>query len=132
MPKAKSSATAGTRKKHAKRAAGPEAVIPTLQKQKPKEKGKKGSKKEPKQKSYIPPVKPAPVQPDPLETTGLAHRLPPDLLIILRSLTKKATVTKAKALEDLQAGWINKDDEESVSVLVDLLPVWVRFNQFLL
>lgn len=129
MAKQKPSASSGTRKKHAKRAAGPEA-IPTQQQPKIKDKGKKGAKKEPKQKSYVAPVKPVAAQPDPLDTTGLAHRLPSELVVILRTLTKKATVTKAKALEDLQAGWVNRDSEDTVDVLVDLLPVWVCFRIF--
>lgn len=82
-------------------------------------------------KVYIPPVKPAPVQPDPLETTGLMHKLPPELLIVLRNLSKRAQVTKVRALEELQAGWVEKcigegEDGVVVYVLVDMLPVWVR------
>lgn len=126
-PKGKSSASSGTRKKHARRAAGPadEQMLPL-----PNEKKGKKSKKEPKQKIFIPPVKPPPIQRDPLETTGLAHRLPPDLLVVLRSFGKKATVTKARALEELQSGWVDKcpkNDEvhELVYILVDMLPVWV-------
>ncbi|KAG6830417.1 hypothetical protein H0H93_014034, partial [Arthromyces matolae] len=88
-------------------------------------------KKEPRVKVYIPPVKPAPVQPDPLETTGLAHRLPPELLIVLRSFNKKAQVTKIRALEELQSGWIDKCKKEGEDgvlayVLVDMLPVWLH------
>src|ERR1700733_2989675 len=96
----KSSATSGTRKKHEKRAAGPVQTaedpgpIPKEKKPSKKERGQKKSAKEPRVKVYIPPVKPAPVQPDPLETTGLVHRLPPELLIVLRNLSKKAQVTK--------------------------------------
>jgi hypothetical protein len=96
-------------------------------------KGKKerGKKAEPRQKIYIPPVKPPPVQPDPLETTGLAHSLPADLLIVLRSFNKKAEVTKTRALEELQTGWVDKwlrDKEDQVLeyTLVEMLPVWVR------
>ncbi|KAF5370318.1 hypothetical protein D9758_006910 [Tetrapyrgos nigripes] len=132
MVKGKSSASSGTRKKHARKAAGASGIIeePIQKDKKPKKEkgekgGKKGAKKEPRQKVYIPPVKPAPVQPDPLETTGLAHRLPPELLVVLRSLSKKAIVTKAKALEDLQASWVNKS-EEYEAVLLDMLPVWLH------
>lgn len=78
---------------------------------------------------YIPPVKPAPVQPDPLETTGLARTLPADLLVVLRNISKKAQVTKIRALEELQTGWVEKcikDEEDSLaSKLVEMLPVWV-------
>lgn len=134
----KSSATPATRKKHAKKAAGPpppeQQPIPKDKKLTKQQRAQK--KKEPRIKAYIPPVKPAPVQPDPLETTGLVHRLPPDLLIVLRSFNKKAQVTKIRALEELQGGWINKcreDGEDSplVYALVDMLPVWVRRIQTL-
>ncbi|KAG6865555.1 hypothetical protein C0991_001559 [Blastosporella zonata] len=131
----KSSATSGTRKKHAKKAAGPSheeqaAPIPKDLKKLTKQQ-RSQKKKEPRVKAYIPPVKPAPVQPDPLETTGLAHSLPPDLLIVLRSFNKKAQVTKIRALEELQAGWIDKcrkegEDGALVYVLIDMLPVWLH------
>lgn len=127
----KSSASSGTRKKHAKRAAGPahpDELIPKEKKPKNKERGKK---KEIRPKVYIAPVKPAPVQPDPLETTGLARILPAELLVVLRSLGKKALVTKIRALEDLQADWVDKckregEDGSLVYILVEMLPVWVR------
>jgi stearoyl-CoA desaturase (delta-9 desaturase) len=120
----KSSATSATRKKHAKKyAPPPEEPAPRTKKEK-----KARGKKEQKQKIYIPPVKPAPVQPDPLETTGLAHSLPPELLIVLRSFNKKAEVTKIRALEELQVGWVDKSGEDEMVEynLVQMLPVWVR------
>lgn len=136
MPKPnKSSASSGTRKKHAKRKDGPLNDEPN---QKPKkEKGKKGSKLEPRPKVFIAPVKPAPVRPDPLETSGLAHTLSAELLVVLRNLSKKAIATKSRALLELQSGWIDKvmeirkavsgeEDEELVYFLVQMLPVWVR------
>lgn len=125
----KSSASSGTRKKHARRAATQsqpdEPELPNEKKAKGKEKGKK---KEQRQKMYIPPVKPVPLQPDPLDTSGLAHSLPPELLVVLRSLGKKAEVTKIRALEDLQLSWVDKykDGESLVYTLVEMLPVWVR------
>ncbi len=129
----KSSATSGTRKKHAKRAAGPQtqAEDPApLKEKKPKAKGK-GKKQEPRQKMYIPPVKPLPPQPDPLDSTGLAHSLPPELLIVLRSLGKKAEVTKIRALEDLQLSWVDECTKDGgkegvADTLAEMLPVWVR------
>lgn len=124
MGKGKSSATSATRKKHAKKhAPPPEEPAPKTKKDK-----KARGKKEPRQKIYIPPVKPAPVQPDPLETTGLAHSLPADLLVVLRSFKKKAEVTKVHALEELQAGWVDKcgEDETVEYTVVEMLPVWVR------
>lgn len=129
----KSSASSSTRKKHAKKALGtPDQPDTPIREKKPKAKekgkGKSGSsKKEPRVKMYIPPTKPAPVQPDPLDSMGLAHRLPPELLVVLRSLGKKAEVTKVRALEDLQANWVDRCDDESVLyVVMDMLPVWVR------
>lgn len=126
----KSSASSATRKKHAKKAVAgqPEELIPKEKKTKRKE---RGQKKEPRVKVFIPPVKPAPIQPDPLETTGLVHTLPPELLIVLRSFSKKAQVTKIRALEELQSAWVEKCQKEGedgtlVYVLVEMLPVWVR------
>ncbi|KAL0570451.1 hypothetical protein V5O48_011508 [Marasmius crinis-equi] len=136
MAKGKSSATSGTRKKHlqkqAKKHAGPDEPPEPTKEKKEKGKGKKALKKEKeaRPKVYIPPVKPAPVQPDPLETTGLARRLPPDLYVSLRSLSKKSAVTKGKSLEDLQSVWVDKvlkgENPEKEYVLVDMLPVWLH------
>ncbi|KAF8899801.1 hypothetical protein CPB84DRAFT_1780009 [Gymnopilus junonius] len=125
----KSSASSATRKKHLKKHAKDDE--PPQNQKKPKVKGERGKKKEPRIKMYIPPVKPAPVQPDPLETTGLAHTLPADLLVVLRNISKKAQVTKTRALEELQAAWVNpclKEGEEShmVYILVEMLPVWLH------
>ncbi|KAF8624962.1 hypothetical protein AX15_005604 [Amanita polypyramis BW_CC] len=126
----KSSATSATRKKHARRTvvqdqAEDSGPRPKEKKGKGKEKGKN---KEPRQKMYIPPVKPAPPQPDPLDTMGLAHTLPPELLVVLRSLGKKAEVTKIRALEELQSSWADKykngETEALADVLVEMLPVW--------
>lgn len=128
----KSSASSATRKKHLKKHAA--ADEPQPKEKRPKNKGERGKKKaEPKVKMYIPPVKPAPVQPDPLETTGLAHSLPADLLVVLRNISKKAQVTKTRALEELQTAWVNqclKEGPESLITytLVEMLPVWVSFS----
>ncbi|KAI0336704.1 hypothetical protein GY45DRAFT_1377084 [Cubamyces sp. BRFM 1775] len=133
-PKGKSSASSGTRKKHARKAAAAHGGAPE-EPQQPKEKKPKGkdkkSKKEPRKKVYIPPVKPAPVQPDPLDTLGLAQKLPPELLIVLRLLSKKDATTKRRALEELQSVWISKarrggDDEYLVYTLHDIIPVWLH------
>lgn len=128
MPKnTKSSATSGTRKKNARKAAvgvpPPEVLVVAKQKK------QKGQKKEPRKKVYIPPFKPAPPQPDPLDTLGLIHRLPPELVVILRSLGKKDPVTKGRALEELQSKWIDEssrkgDESVECDALVTMLPVW--------
>ena len=139
MAKGKSSASTATRKKNAKKAAVAhgepvaEPQVPKEKKPKGKEKGKKG--KEPRKKVYIPPVKPAPVQPDPLDTLGIAQRIPAELLVVLRLLAKKDSVTKRRALEDLQADWVEKarrdDGEIALLALSEALPVWVRLMYFL-
>ncbi|PPQ64462.1 hypothetical protein CVT24_008472 [Panaeolus cyanescens] len=125
----KSSATSATRKKHAKKHAGPEDQAP--QKEKKKQRGEKGKKKEPRVKMYIPPVKPAPALPDPLETTGLSRSLPADLLVVLRNISKKAQVTKIRALEEFQSKWVEpclkgSDDTGLVYIVVEMLPVWLH------
>ncbi|KAF9003444.1 hypothetical protein BDQ17DRAFT_1425395 [Cyathus striatus] len=135
MPKAhgKSSATSATRKKHAKKTAGTPQQDPinTKQNKEKKEKSKGKKKNEPRVKMYIPPVKPAPPLPDPLETTGLARTLPPELVIVLRNLSKKAQVTKLRALDELLAQWIEKckaerkEENDIVYTVVEMLPVWV-------
>ena len=70
---------------------------------------------------YIPPVKPQPVQQDPIDALGLAQRLPAELLVVWRGLSKKDVVTKGKALEEFRAGWVdrvhlllsNNDDDDA-------------------
>ncbi|PFH48098.1 hypothetical protein AMATHDRAFT_66268, partial [Amanita thiersii Skay4041] len=127
----KSSASSATRKKHARKAvqSQPEDPGPLPKEKKPKGK-EKGKKKEPRQKMYIPPVKPAPVLPDPLDTTGLAHTLPPELLVVLRSFGKKAEITKIRALEELLGSWVekgkNEGDEILIYTLVEMLLVWLH------
>ncbi|GJE86513.1 hypothetical protein PsYK624_025930 [Phanerochaete sordida] len=132
MAKGKSSASSGTRKKHARKAAVAsgaldEPQVPKEKKQKGKEKGSKRSK-EPRKKVYIPPVKPVPVQPDPLDTLGIAQRIPAELLVVLRKLAKKDSVTKRRALEDFHADWVEKSkhDEDVLSILEVVLPVWLH------
>ncbi|KAJ7676451.1 hypothetical protein B0H17DRAFT_1334447 [Mycena rosella] len=122
----KSSASSGTRKKHARKAAGP--VEPEAPREK---KGKKAHRSDPpRQKVYVAPVKPSAAQADPLETTGLAHRLPPALLVVLRSLAKKAPVTKVRALEELLSGWVERcagdEDDTVLYAVLDMLPVWTH------
>jgi hypothetical protein len=138
----KSSASSATRKKHARKAAPKDA--PTDVPNVPKEKKSKGkdktkTKEPPRKKAYVLPVKPQAVQQDPIDTLGLAQRLPAALLIVWRGLSKKDTVTKSKALEELRTGWVvhvhllgddnDPQDAEGVTrleALVLSLPVWVR------
>lgn len=131
--KQKSSASSATRKKHARKAAGGDPLpLPKQQKQ-PKDSAKgKGKSKEPRVKQYIPPTKPSAVNPDPIDALGLAKRLNPDLLVVLRRLGKKDGVTKRKALEDWSAGWVDvvvsgRDDGGAQLASIEMaLYVWVR------
>lgn len=130
----RSSASSGTRKKHAKKAtiaAGEVVETPPVPKQKkPRGKEKARLKAEPRKKVYIPPVRPQAIQPDPLDTLGIAYSISSELLVILRRLGKKDTVTKIRALEELQSDWILKVKETSdprpLEEIATLLPVWVR------
>ena len=144
----KSSASTATRKKHARKAV--KDALPTDTPNLPKEKKAKGKdkgkgKEPPRKKMYIPPVKPQPVQQDPIDALGLAQRLPAELLVVWRGLSKKDVVTKGKALEELRAGWVDRvhllltNDNDSdvhqdadveghmrLEALILSLPVWVR------
>ncbi|KAF9447824.1 hypothetical protein P691DRAFT_670660 [Macrolepiota fuliginosa MF-IS2] len=149
MPKAhgKSSATSATRKKHQKKVAAALGIDvdpasaaakpsqPGKTKNKDKEKSGRG-RKEPKVKVYVPPVKPVRAQPDPLDVDGLARRLPPELVVVLRNVGKKAQVTKIRALEELGSGWVERVGEEGeeggvgvddVFSLVEMVPAWMHY-----
>ena len=141
----KSSASAGTRKKQSRKAAARDSDNQLQQQQSAKTKAGKKNKKEPRVKMYIPPTKPQPLQRDPIDVLALGSVLPADLLVVLRRLMKKDAVTKQKALEELQAAWIDKartplrshEDEhlpqgELVEALCMALPVWVRLQLSLL
>jgi hypothetical protein len=147
MPKAnKSSASAGTRKKHQKKSAGKDGEeggpAAKNQPQKMQRGQKKLSKAQqramPKIKSFVPPPKPpAPPIPDPLDGQGLARTLPAELVVVLRRLGKKDDVTRRKGLEELREGWVAEivktglgEDEEveretKESALECAVPVWV-------
>lgn len=85
-----------------------------------------------KSKQYIPPAK---VQGalDPLDTLGLAHQLPADLVVLLRKAGKKDLVTRQRALEGLkdyfEFGLSHLHDDSAPfdyeSALVLMLPCWV-------
>lgn len=140
----KSSATSGTRKKNARKAAAvtgstsnqPSSPVPAPKPPKNTKYTKRELKEARKrEKVYIPPVKPAPPRLDPLDTTGLARTLPPDLVIVLRSLGKKDVVTRTKALEELSK-WVDEATKEPSDVadyagnekahtVIEMLPVWV-------
>lgn len=136
MPKAnKSSASSGTRKKHAKKSTkDDEADGPTQQQpaQRGQKKLTKAQKKLPKVKQYIPPPKPpAPPIPDPLDGQGLARTLPAELVVVLRRLGKKDEVTRRKGLEELRE-WVSglKEGDEveqelRETALLSAVPVWV-------
>ncbi|KAF8434511.1 hypothetical protein L210DRAFT_3763021 [Boletus edulis BED1] len=144
----KSSATSGTRKKNARKAtqgsAAPQSSPPPKQSRPKGAKNHKLSKREAREqhkKVYIPPIKPAPPVLDPLDTTGLAHLLPPELVVVLKALGKKDAVTRGKAIEEL-AKWVedaikeqaardsghDRYEEESgkTDMIVKMLPVWLH------
>lgn len=144
MPKAtKKSASAGTRKKHAKKADKPGDGDEEDEAQQPKQRGQRKLSKAqrkalPKVKQYIPPPKPpAPPIPDPLDGQGLARTLPAELVVVLRRLGKKDDVTRRKGLDDLREGWVAEvlpspsRDEEVIEkelkeiALLSAVPVWV-------
>lgn len=147
MPKAsKSSASAGTRKKHAKKSG--QDIDDEPKSQQPKQRGQKKLSKAqkkalPKVKQFIPPPKPpAPPIPDPLDGQGLARTLPAELVVVLRRLGKKDEVTRRKGLEDLREGWIldllriPQDGDDDVerelkeTALLSAVPVWVSSDDF--
>ncbi|GJJ10582.1 hypothetical protein Clacol_004809 [Clathrus columnatus] len=132
MPKpSKSSATSGTRKKHARKAGGdsepPELSQPV--KSKPSKKQIKKGLAPPPKKTYIPPskLKPTAHEVDPLD--GLDSLLPSELVLILKRLGKKDAITKSRALEELE-NWIQEAKNEKIEYvksdsLVNMLPVWL-------
>ncbi|WWD19092.1 hypothetical protein CI109_103550 [Kwoniella shandongensis] len=141
-----SSASAGTRKKHAKKAGkdveddqGPSNNGGTTKQRGQKKLSKAQKKALPKVKQYIPPPKPpAPPIPDPLDGQGLARTLPAELVVVLRRLGKKDDVTRRKGLEELRDGWVSEvsrsggtEDEEiekeiKESALLSAIPVWLH------
>jgi hypothetical protein len=143
MGKQKSSATSGTRKKHAKKAAAKQDAPEENTSQTQRKGGKatgggkgRGKKNEPRVKMYIPPVKPQALQRDPIDVLGLASSLPPDLVIVFRKLTKKDAVTRRRALEELQSNWFDKytndsdeipqeEKDDILQALQTVLPAWV-------
>lgn len=132
MAKGTSSASSGTRKKvAAKKAAksgnpssNPDAPPPAQRGQKKKDKVKRGVAK-----PYTPPPKaPAPPVPDPVDKMGLASTLDSELVVVLRKLGKKDSVTRRRAIESL-GDWLKKveQDREAEEWWVELIgPVWVR------
>ena len=144
MPKpSKSSASVGTRKKHAKKSMNDDDDASTSIQYKPQRGQKKLSKAQkkalPKIKQYIPPPKaPAPLIPDPLDGQDLARTLPAELVIVLRRLGKKDDITRRKGLEELKEEWVapvlqpssevqdEVERELKETALLSSIPVWVR------
>lgn len=145
MPKQKTSASAGTRKKHAKKAAKQNGedeneIDVNVGEARPAQRGQKKVKLSkaqkramPKAKQYTPPPKaPAPPIPNPLDSQGLANQLPAELVVVLRGLGKKDDVTRRKALEELKdwtSGAVTGEDEVEKEIketaLLSAVPVWV-------
>jgi hypothetical protein len=142
MTKKTSSASAGTRKKNARKAAKgtlgeqEEDIAPVHKTQQGKNKKLSKAQKRalPKAKRYVPPPKPpAPPIPNPLDSQGLAGQLPAELVVALRGLGKKDDVTRRKALEEFKDVWVGgvKGEQDEVekevkeAALVSSTPVWV-------
>ena len=146
MPKGsrgKSSATPGTRKKHAAAAAAkrgesePTLTLKTGKSSERKKLSKKERKQLAKKKAYVPPPKPPKPPPFPLDSMGLASLLPADLVVLLRKALKRDIVTRVRTMESLLA-WIQgappqMDDgapyellsvEERCEALALMLPCW--------
>ncbi|RXK41130.1 hypothetical protein M231_01533 [Tremella mesenterica] len=140
MPKPnKSSASSGTRKKHANKTGKNQEDVPDRPLQRGQKKLSKAQRKAlPQVKQYIPPPKPpAPPIPDPLDGQGLARTLPAELVVVLRRLGKKDDVTRRKGLEDLRQGWVSQvirrvDEDDQVErdikekALLAAVPVWMH------
>lgn len=126
MPKnTRSSASSATRKKHARKTGGLQVEI--VKENPSKKKGKGKDAEPPKRKVFIPPVKPVPQRPDPLDSMGLAASLDKDLVVTLRKLAKKDAITKTRGLEELKE-WAQKSSDDA---LISILPVWVRLSHAL-
>ncbi|KAJ4467014.1 hypothetical protein J3R30DRAFT_3579883 [Lentinula aciculospora] len=101
----------------------------TNAKQKLSKKEIKELEKQQRQKAYVAPIKPLPIKPDPLDSTGLVYVLPGELVIVLRNLGKKAVKTRERALDELDSGWVNNNRgtgaREREQILIDMLPVWL-------
>ncbi|WVO13469.1 hypothetical protein L204_101086 [Cryptococcus depauperatus] len=149
MPKTnKSSASAGTRKKHATKKAQKEhgddlnhpSQTEPSQDRKQKD-GKKLSRAQrkalPKIKQFVPPPKPpAPPILDPLDGQGLARTLPAELVVVLRRLGKKDDITRRKGLDELKYEWVKEvltpkekeEDEVNREIkeisLLSAIPCW--------
>lgn len=145
MTAKKSSASAGTRKKNARKAAKGaqgeqiDETAPQHTQKTQQGKNKKLSKAQkralPKAKRYVPPPKPpAPPIANPLDSQGLAGQLPAELVVALRGIGKKDDVTRRKALEELKDVWVagvikgegdEVEQEVREAALVSSTPVWV-------
>ncbi|PKI82804.1 hypothetical protein MVES_003227 [Malassezia vespertilionis] len=134
----KSSATSGTRKKQAAKAAAKYGSDEDTRQDIKSSQLKKMSKKERRQlakkKVYVPPPKPPQPPPFALDSMGLASLLPPDLVVLLRKALKKDIVTRVRTLESLLS-WIqgqpigedtqSLSEEERINALIIMLPCWV-------
>lgn len=127
MPPKRSSASSATRKKHARKAAGPAGDLAASQDaaNPKKQKGKGKSKEPPRPKVYIAPQKPTAAVPDPIDSFGLASILDADLTVSLRKLGKKDAMTRGKGLEEIRV-WVQRTvKEDRVHDIEVMVPVWV-------
>ncbi|TIB86661.1 hypothetical protein E3Q06_01501 [Wallemia mellicola] len=134
---AKSSATPGTRKKHATKKADETQPQNKQQASNKKKYSKKHgigqAKPPPPPKRFIPPPKPPRPAPDPLEAWGLASVLPAELVVILKKFSKKDATTKVRAVEDFYHWVLDVDSREGGrQSLIVALPVWLHHLPYML
>lgn len=141
MAKSKASASSATRKKHAAKHA-PEAEAAPAPAQRGQKKVKV-SRFAPKIKSYTPPPPPPKGAPDPVDLyLGAGALVDPELVVILRRLSKRDEATIAKGVDGLES-WVRAalrdearlskaDDDEPWKLeqrrdeVVSSMAVWVR------
>ena len=134
----KSSASSGTRKKQAKKAAQKAGTDPStapVPSGQPAQRGQKKSKqdkKAPKVKQYIPPPPPPKGEPDPVDRLGLgvgSSLVSAETVVTLRKVAKRDAITVEKGLEEWEdwARRVRSSTEESgIEELIETVPVWTH------
>ena len=130
MPKATSSASKATRKKHAAKQVAKTSNPEDVQTAPPvtKKKDKKSTKGEPKKKVFVPPPKPPRGVIDPVDLYGIATSglVGAQVIVILRLLGKRDDKTVARAIDELTTWVTDALKSTDVGEVLALLPVWVR------
>lgn len=135
-PKGKSSASAGTRKKQAKKAAQKAGIDPSAVQPgsgQPAQRGQKKSKqdkKAPKVKQYIPPPPPPRGEPDPVDRLGLGRAgssVTAETIVTLRKVAKRDATTVERGLEEWEE-WARKAvaEGQTEDELLETMQVWTH------